>query len=197
MQIPSPRHSSSYPSGRARRLTRLLPFVVAAFFCLQMLLPGRSSAAGGELEAKVKAAYIFNFMKFVDWPADEGNAPSAPLRICLLGSDPVGRILEGLANRQVKGRTLKVISAREAAITSCHLLFISRSEQQRLPQIMQQLQGSAVLTVSDIPRFAERGGMIGFVTEGDRVKIEINPRSARQARLKLSAKLLEIARITP
>jgi len=154
------------------------------------------SAWAGELEVKVKAAYIYNFIKFVDWPGDNRAAEREPIRICIVGSDPIRTTLGELSTREVKGRPLRIQRVRElSGIATCDLLFISRSEEQQLPVILQRLQEGRVLTVSDIPQFSQRGGMIGFVTERDRVKIEINQRAIRQSGLKVSAKLLEIARV--
>lgn len=149
----------------------------------------------GDLEAKVKVAYIYNFTKFIEWPGD-GAAGGEPVRICVIGTDPIRTMLGELTSREVKGRPLKIVRIKElSALAPCHLLFVSRSEESLVPLILQRLQGTHVLTVSDIPRFAQRGGMVNFVTEKDRVKIEINQRAVRQAGLKISAKLLEIARV--
>jgi hypothetical protein len=162
---------------------------------LLVVLPERQAWAN-DLEAKVKAAYIFNFTKFIDWPGDDTAPAGEPIRVCIVGSDPIRTILGELSNREVKGRPLKIVRIKDlSAIPPCHLLFISRSEVQQLPLILQRLQGTHVLTVSDIPQFGQRGGMISFFTEKERVKIEVNQRTIRQSGLKVSAKLLEIARV--
>lgn len=149
-------------------------------------------AMAGDLETKVKVAYIYNFTKFIEWPDDD----SEPIRICVIGNDPIRTMLGELSNREVKGRQLRIMRVKDLnSMPSCHLLFISRSEESQVPNILQRLQGTRVLTVSDIPQFAKRGGMISFTTEKERVKIEINQRTVRQAGLKVSAKLLEIARV--
>lgn len=149
------------------------------------------------LQAKVKTAYVFNFIKFVEWPALDAAGPAAPIRVCVIGKDPVADLLGELAGRQVKGHPLVVERCKLDAGRpfDCHILFISQSEQQHLPQVLQQLPPTGVLTVSDIARFSNRGGMVGFVTEGGKVKVEINLRVARQSSLKISAKLLEVATV--
>lgn len=153
-------------------------------------------ARAGDLETRVKVAYIYNFTKFIDWPGNGGGADSDPVRICVIGNDPIRTTLGELASREVKGRPIKIVRIKDpSTLSTCHLLFISRSEESQVAFILQRLQGAHVLTVSDIPRFAQRGGMISFVTENDRIKIEINPLVVRQAGLKVSAKLFEIARI--
>lgn len=155
-------------------------------------------AWAGELENKVKSAYIFNFTKFIDWPGETGAETAEPVRICFVGSDPLRTLLGELNNRQVKGRAIKIVRFKDVnTISACDLIYISRSEERQLPLILQRLQGMPVLTVSDIPQFSQKGGMIGFVTENERVKVEINQRNVRQAGLKVSAKLLEVARVIP
>lgn len=154
------------------------------------------SAWAGDLENKVKSAYIYNFTKFVDWPEGEGGTGREPLRICIVGNDPIRTVLGELTNREANGRPLLVQRVKDLkTVGACSVAFISRSEEQQLPSILQRLHVVRTLTVSDISQFAQRGGMIGFVTEGGRVKLEINLRAIRQAGLKVSAKLLEVARV--
>lgn len=170
--------------------------VVISVCVILSMMPVRPAWAG-DLETKVKAAYIYNFTKFVDWPEDKG-AGSEPFRICVVGTDPIRTMLGELSNREVKGRPLRIQRVKDlSGLPPCHLLFISRSEEQQLPLILQRLQGTRTLTVSDIPQFSQRGGMISFITEKERVKIEISQRTVRQSGLKVSAKLLEIARVVP
>jgi hypothetical protein len=175
---------------------RFLPYLTAAILFVLPALPCANHAAAGEIEAKVKAAYIYNFTLFTDWSADGNEALTDPINICVFGTDTIGGLLEELSDRMVKGRPLKVLRLKEISKNNkCHVFFISRSEEQRLPLILQKLHGANVLTVSDIPRFSQRGGVIGFMIESERVRIEINLRAAREAGLKFSAKLMEIARI--
>jgi hypothetical protein len=166
--------------------------------CLSLLFfSSPLSSASADLEAKVKAAYIYNFIQFVDWPGSDSDRDSSPIRIGVLGSDPVGTCLEELSGRQVKGRTLKVERVHKdyRKLASFHILFISRSEQTQLSQQLQQVQGSSVLTVSDIDQFSRKGGMIGFFTEGGKIRIEISLAAIKQSNIKLSARLIEVARI--
>jgi hypothetical protein len=172
---------------------------------LLALPPG--ALAGGEgpeqpvaAAAKVvKAAYVYNFTKFVDWGPEEGASnPPPPITICVIGNDPVGSALDEVATLQAKGRPIKVlhVTGREN-VPPCHILYVSSSEEPQLPRILSQVEKAAVLTVSDIPHFVEQGGMIGFVPERGRVRIEINLPRARAAGLTVSSKLLEIARNLP
>lgn len=150
----------------------------------------------GDLENKVKTAYIYNFTKFIDWPGQ--SAENEPIKICFVGNDTLRTAVGELKNLQVKGRSINIVRFNDiGSLTSCDIIFISRSEERQLSQILERLQGTPALTVSDIPQFSRRGGMIGFVAENERVKIEVNPRVIRQAGLKVSAKLLEVARVIP
>lgn len=180
----------------ARQRTRLVVMFLVLLIGIATVL--HPVAWGGELENKVKTAYIYNFTKFIDWPGDTGAETSAPLKICFLGSDPLRTLLGELNNRQVRGRSIKVVRIKDVdAIPPCNVIFISRSEERKLSLILERLQGTHALTVSDISQFSHKGGMIGFVTENERVKIEVNQKSVRLAGLKVSAKLLEIARVIP
>ena len=175
-----------------KRLILIRTFFALIVICFTSAIHQVRPVRAGGLETKVKVAYIYNFTKFIEWPDDDSD----PIRICVIGNDPIRTMLGELSNREVKGRPLRIIRVKDLnSMPSCHLLFISRSEESQVPNILQRLQGTRVLTVSDIPQFAKRGGMISFTTEKERVKIEINQRTVRQAGLKVSAKLLEIARV--
>lgn len=184
-------------NSRARRpaFSRLaFNLLLAIFFCSAWPALAQADAT---LQAKVKVAYVFNFIKFVEWPSLETADPGEPIRVGIIGKDPTTVLLEELAGRQVKGRPLVVehYAADAGKPIDCHLLFISQAEQRRLPQVLKQVAPTGVLTVSDIARFSSRGGVVGFVMEDGRVKIEVNLRAARQSSLKISAKLLEVAKV--
>lgn len=148
--------------------------------------------AAQELEAKVKAAYIFNLVKYVDWP----SLPADALRICVAGSDPVGALLTELNDRTIKDRALKVQLDLPADPSACQVLYISRSET-HWQQLLSQARGRSVLTVSDLADFARQGGVVGFYAEAGRIRLEINPAAAQAAQLRISAKLMELARTVP
>jgi len=165
--------------------------------CSPFPIPCLGQATDGNLESQVKAAYIYNFTQFVYWDKRQGDTTISPIIISVLGNDPVGDLLKNFSEKQAAGRAITVKQSENAtrALSDCHLIFIGGSEKQQLPAIFQQLRGTNVLTVSDIPGFARHGGMIGFFIEDGRVKIEIDLNAVNNAGLKVSAKLLEIARI--
>jgi hypothetical protein len=112
------------------------------------------------------------------------------------GSDPVGSLLSELADRSVKDRHLKVNLNVTGDLSYCQVLFVSRSEV-RWKDILNQAHSSNVLTVSDLDDFARQGGIVGFYTDTGKVRLEINPAAARTANLKISSKLMELARSVP
>ena len=175
-------------------------FVALLLASLSWLAPPGMDGAGevgaGEVgEYDLKAAFLYNFLKFVEWPS---SAPG-PLRICVYGDDPFGAALGGLTGKSAKGRAivLEHLTDLEQAAT-CRVLFISDSEAPRLERILADLEGTDVLTVGDSRGFARSGGMIGFVEWANRLRIEINRQATDDAGLRLSAQLQEIAlRIYP
>jgi hypothetical protein len=159
---------------------------------LATLMSAAFPALAENIEAKVEAAYLYHLSKFVDWPSLPGNE----FRICILGSEAVGSMMRDLSDRQVKDRPLKIEMETTADPTQCQILFIGRADK-RLPEILKLVRGASVLTVSDLADFARRGGMVGFYVEAGRIKLEINPDATRAANLRISAKLLEVARTIP
>jgi len=146
-------------------------------------------------EYEVKAAYLYNFGRFVEWPS-RTSMPQAPsFNICVVGQDHFGAALNNtLADETIAGKTVAVkrIQAAQEA-TNCQILFISGSEENQLKQILTVLKGSSVLTVSDMPQFSRQGGMVQFILDGSRVRFEINLASAERAGLILSSELLKLA----
>ncbi len=190
-----PHTQKMWPQSRCARVLEVL-LVLAVIWCFRLPATGMALSPGTNLEAKVKAAYIFNFLTFVSWELDEKRTEAGTVKICVLGEDPVFDLLSELSRQQIRGHTLDVQSIRDVSnIANCHMLVIGRSESSQLQQVLASLQGKSILTVSDIPGFSHEGGVIGFVKEGGRIKLEINQRAAAQAKLKISAKLLELARI--
>jgi hypothetical protein len=145
-------------------------------------------------EYEVKAAYLYNFGKFVGWPA-KVTAASELFSICVLGEDPFGSTFDAtIAGESINGKkvVVKRIAKPQDAV-SCRILFISSSEESRLKEILATLDNTSVLTVSDISQFTRRGGMIRFVMEANRVRFEVNLTTAEHAGLTLSSQLLKVA----
>jgi hypothetical protein len=174
----------------SRRVLWVLGIVV-------MLLSGTHAQSPATSEYQVKAAFLFNFAKFVEWPPSSFSDASAPLRICVLGRDPFGEELRNITKEKVvNGRKLEVSQVPDLQLAkTCHVLFIASSETARLKQIFESLRGTDALTVGDTKGFVEQGGMINFVLENNRVQFEVNRKAAEQVGLKISSKLLSVAKL--
>ncbi len=148
-------------------------------------------------EYRIKAAFLYNFAKFVDWPPKAFKGPSDPIVIGVLGKNPFGDSLnEAVAGKTFGGRAFQVREVADAQqAAACQIVFISSSERKRLATLFSQLGNSAVLTVGDTDNFAALGGIINFKIEGGNVRLQINTEAARKEQLHISAKLLSLAEI--
>lgn len=166
-------------------------FAAGALLLSVFMAPGLL-AQSSPTELQVKAAFLYKFGAFVTWP---NPAPNGSFDICILGHDPFGKTLDAtIAGESINGKNLaanRISSVQEAA--QCRILFISSSEEGRLREILPALSKLPVLTVSDMPRFVERGGMIQFVLESGRVRFEANMASAQHAGITFSSQLLKVA----
>jgi hypothetical protein len=160
-------------------------------------LPETPARGSVSKEYQVKAACLFNFAQFVEWPAAAFPKAETPICIGVLGEDPFGPVLEQIIHDETINNRKLVIrrSTREAELTSCHLLFVSKSEQGRVDQILATLNQASILTVGEMEQFAFRGGIINFFLEGSKVRFEINPAMAKRNGLKISSQLLKLGRV--
>ncbi len=182
-----------------------------------------ASKSPTEIEYDVKAAFIYNFMKFVEWPAekkiDQDKQPgkSAPMIIGILGKNPFGKAFEPILDKTIQGRPIQIVEIPsyqeffkksadrknakaiysqkyQQTIRQCNILFVCASEKEHLPDIIDMSGDHAVLTVSDLDNFAQKGGMIGFVKEKNKIRFEINLKTANQKKIKIRSQLLSLAR---
>ena len=156
-----------------------------------------TARAQSDLKSQVKAAFLFKFAYFVDWPAAAFNDPAAPLVIGILGEDFFGDALEKMVRgKKVKGRQVEIRRFSEyEEVGVCHILFIGSGMKDSLKETLKQLDGTNILTVGEHKRFARAGGMIQFVMRDGMVRFAIQPEAARRAGLRLGAKLLKLAEI--
>jgi hypothetical protein len=148
-------------------------------------------------EYQVKAAFLFNFAKFVQWPVSAFSKEEDPIVIGILGSDPFGKDLDSVVvGKTVNGRSflVKRLAGSNAEAKKCHILFISKSEKNNLATVLGALGGTPVLTVSEIDQFIQQGGIIKFNTEGGRVMIAINESAAKTAQIAISSRLMQVAK---
>jgi hypothetical protein len=170
-------------------------WVPLASVAAALWLSPSASAQATSTEQQVKAGFVLNFARYVEWPERVFAARDAPLVICILGRDNFGAAMTALEGRQVQGRPVKL--RRGVAIEDmrgCHVVFVSESEDRRLVPTLHSLAGQPILTVSDMEGFIDAGGAIGIVQGEDRLQFEINRSALDQAQLKASSNLLKLAR---
>ncbi|MEW6067505.1 MAG: YfiR family protein [Nitrospirota bacterium] len=146
-------------------------------------------------EYQVKAAFIYNFVKFIEWP-DELFKDSTTVTFCIIGDDPFVSEIDTIQGQSVKGKVLEVtrINSIDKA-KNCHLLFISSSERKNITYILKEIKNLSVLTIGDTEGFAQQGVIINFFIEENKIRFEINTDAANCAKIQISSKLLKLARI--
>jgi hypothetical protein len=168
-----------------------------------LALPGAARAqSGGDsgasslqlYEQKIKAGLVYNFLKFTDWPGGNPAIKAGKLRVCLYGEDPFDGYLyplEGRTARQLNIMISRVQSLGETA--QCSLVYIHRSHETELPRILAFLQGKSVMTISDIDKFAEKGGMVELAIQDRRIHLFINPRATQAAGIRIEDRMLKLS----
>jgi hypothetical protein len=176
-----------------------VPACIVAIMALAMICPiGRTTAQeSGPTEYQLKAAFLFNFAKFVDWPPSSFASARAPFSICIVGTDPFGQAMDStLKGQSIRGRGVAVVRVQDLSqLRRCQIAFVGSSEQHHLQEILQSIRGASVLLVGESPGFAAKGGAIQFQMEDNRVRFSINPDAAERAGLRVSSKLLSLATI--
>jgi YfiR/HmsC-like len=158
--------------------------------------PKANADSNSTSEYDVKAAFLFHFAQFVEWPEEAFLSAESPLTYCTVGADVFrGALDESVKGKRIGNRPLRVLHLREReAINSCQVLFIGTAEKGRQTEELASANGRPMLTVGETAEFAQKGGMIGFCLEEKKVRFEINVGAAEKARLKISAKLLALAK---
>lgn len=193
------------PAWIARRISRdarmrskeLAAFSLAVSLMLASVAPPRVRAEStGTSEYDVKAAFLFHFAQFVEWPAEAFLSAESPLTYCTVGEDVFhGALDESVKGRRIGNRPLRVLHLREReSIAGCQVLFIGAAQKGRQTEELANANGRPMLTVGETADFAQEGGIIGFFLEEKKVRFEINVGAAEKARLKISAKLLALAK---
>ncbi|MDO9149798.1 MAG: YfiR family protein [Methylotenera sp.] len=165
---------------------------LACFIVALVGLPFISIGFAGPLpEYAMKAAFVYNFTLFTEWP----TLPNNTLKICTLESDTLKQELEKFRNNQPHGATLLIsrITSLEA-IKECQALYLSEEDKKRLPVIMSLLENTPVLTITDVPELVGKGVMIGIKTENKRLVFVVDTQAAKKSSLYLSSKLLSLAK---
>ena len=186
---------------------KIKPYILLlTLFILVLVAAPRIRADSEEIkEYQIKAAFLYNFINFVEWPKEKAADSNEPITIGIIGKDPFGKAFEPLKDKLTKGKQVLIkrfVSLKESklstdqieAIRKCHLLFICNSEKEQLKEIINLVQGHSILIVGDMDGFLESGGIINFVIEDNKVRFEINNYTAKQAKLNIRSKLLRLAK---
>ena len=173
-------------------------------------MPALADSAASR-EYQIKAAFLYNFVRFVDWPEDKLGDANEPIRIGIIGKNPFGNAFEPIKDKKLKGRKVIIETFKGFGkikrekndktpkhteiekIRKCHMLFICNSEKEYLADIIELVHRHGILTVGQVPGFLEAGGIINFLEEKKKIRFEINLKAARKSKLKIRAKLLRLA----
>jgi hypothetical protein len=182
------------PAGTAVRYAFVCAIVISMFLLTPVCAGAQSDDSA---EYPVKLAFLYNFTKFVEWPAEAFPSLGAPLNICLVGQDPFGYDTEhALLSRTVGNRPVVLLKFKPGQnLKGCHIVFVSADSGRRSMLIVAHLRGSDTLTVGESKDFAANGGMISFVIEENRLRFEVNLEATKQTHLRISSRLLSLARI--
>jgi hypothetical protein len=187
------RIARAFPRGRQLTPSLGRCWLVLLLVLLTLSAGSRAHDEHSDLERRVQAAYLYNFTKFVEWPAGALGSPEDPFPICVLANNAPVDHLAPLEKRAAGSHPIVVRPVNLSDdFSDCHILLLHHSAEEQLPQILARVDGRPVLTAGNIQDFAERGGIVGFVIHQGKVRLEINRGMARRSGLKLSAKLLEV-----
>ncbi|MGI6656473.1 MAG: YfiR family protein [Desulfobulbus sp.] len=169
--------------------------VLLALYCLDLGTAHRACGSDGEVEYKVKAAFLYNFSRFITWPKTVWPNPQTPFAICVAGTDPFGPYLLAVEEKKIGNRPVKVktgVNPRDLG-GQCQLVFVSAADAEQAHGLIKNLEGTPVVTVSDMKGFAGAGGIFEFTTRGGRLAFIINNTKARKQGVQISASLLSLA----
>ena len=192
---------SDIPSDSLIRmpLRKGLLLAVTAAASLALVAGERSARAqeGAPVEYQVKAAFLLNFAKFVDWPPEAFTAADAPFAIGVFGKDPFHELLDNTVAGKTIGNRKFIVrrGAKLEDLKGCQILFVCRSERDQMARILEKTRHLPILTVGEMDGFAQQCGVINFVIEDNKVHFEINPNAAASANLAIKAQLLRLAHI--
>lgn len=187
---------STMRQHRNRTFEIIRGFLLFLTFLFLMIQPTWGTYAKESLEYRIKAAFLYNFTKFVKWPEKAFANAASPIKICILGDSPFGTSLEAIENKTAAGRKFVIFEVKSVDdIDDCHVLFISNGSEKEFFNSIEHIQQKNILTVGDKQGLARKGSVINFIVVNNKVQFEINTKSAERANLKISSQLLKIARI--
>ena len=196
MTFENPFENQSHPKPAiATKWLRGLVLAVLLMVGGGILLLSHAATLSSAREYQIKAVYLYNFTLFITWPKSAFSSYRAPFRICILGDDPFKKQIDIVVrNEKAQNRPIVVERIREVK-PFCQIVYISRSEQRHLPDIIAALEQHPILSVSDLPEFVVNGGMIKFYTRRKQVRLAIDPQTLEETGLQASANLLRVSKI--
>lgn len=167
------------------------------FYSLLFMYAAHADLEPATLEYKLKAVFMLNFAKFIEWPTKTFPSESASLNICIIGHDPFGPLLnEVIKDEMVHNHTVDVKRLQSPQnIGVCHIAFLSPSLKPNFSKLLRIFSNTQVVTISEVDGFIQQGGMINFISIDNKIRFEINPESITNAGLSVSSRLLALARI--
>jgi hypothetical protein len=182
-----------------RNIARILPVFKPGCLVLLLLMasPQTISSQAVPEEYQVKAVFLYNFSRFIDWPESSFPTPNSPFVIGILGEDPFGNYLEETVRGEAVGTHVMTIHHFQniSDIENCHILFISYKDPDKIRKALDALAGKNILTVNENTNFAKMGGMIQFYDELSKIKLMINESAIKDTQIQISSKLMKVARI--
>jgi YfiR/HmsC-like len=179
-------------------IQKIFKYILPIFCLLLAFPPGQKIEAASPsalTEEQVKSAYIYNFAKFVQWPESAFSDAKAPLHICISAPEALYLAMESLKDKTVQGRPLKIAQhSRNMKAHKCHVLFIARENKKDAWEKREKHIIPHVLTIADFDSFVSQGGIIELISEGSKIRFAVNINAANRAELKLSSKLLNLAK---
>jgi hypothetical protein len=186
-----PKYRAALPPSVARALLIWIALLVVS----APLYVGADEGVASE--AQMKAAFLVNFPKYVEWPASAFAQPNSPVVVAIFGDDKVinefNQMIQG--GRSIEGRQIVVkrISTEEEITSDCHILYVGASERQHIGGVLERIKGKSVLTVSEAENFLDKGGIINLMRKEQNLRLGVNLGAAGQARLRISSNLLSVA----
>ena len=186
--------TSTLPGALARFLSMLAAMCLIAAFGAAS--PGNCGQEGGPDKLHyIKAAFVYNFAKFIEWPDSQEDTSDKPMVLCILGKGPINAAFDSLKGKKLHNRPLKVQHVSEAKdAKGCHILFVTSSEKKKVKRVLDTFAENPVLTIGDMEGFVSNGGVIELVMDERRIRFDINIKAAKKAELTISSRLLKLAR---
>ena len=196
MMTPCRKHSGMRTRRSPNRAGRTLSLALCCLL-FQSTQPRAIAQAENDSEYRVKLAFLYNFAQFVQWPEDAFSGPDAPFTMCIAGPDPFqGEIGDALGGRKAGGHPIKIKRLKaDDDLRTCHMIFIRAGEKAAARKILATIKRSDTLAVGECSGFSDWGGIINLTLAANKLRFEINVDAAAQTRLKISSKLLALAKI--